>query len=303
MEPTVGLVRALVAEQFPHWADLSVTPVARQGHDNRTFRLGDDLAVRLPAGADHAAAVQKEDRWLPVLAGHVAVAVPEVVATGGPGAGFPHPWSVRRWLPGAVLADAGPVDDERLGADLGRFLRELRRAPAASGPAAGAHSFLRGRHPSSYDAEVRAALPRLDQAARAACVDIWARALATSWEGDPVWFHGDLAPGNVLLVDGRLSAVIDFGTCGVGDPACDLVIAWTGLDDAGRAAFRDAVDLDEGTWARARGWALWKALVTGPDSALRAEQQRSLTALLAGVPPSGSSEGRAAWRAWTTPRR
>jgi aminoglycoside phosphotransferase (APT) family kinase protein len=281
MEPTAELVRDLVAEQFPHWSDLSVTPVARQGNDNRTFRLGDDLAVRLPAGPGYAAAVQKEDRWLPVLAGHLTVAVPEVVATGRPGAGYPHPWSVRRWLPGAVLTDAGEVDDARLGADLGAFVRELRHAPADGGPAAGAHSFLRGQHPRAYDLEVRQALAGLGDVDRAACADIWAGALATDWTAEPVWFHGDLAPGNVLLVDGQLAGVIDFGTCGVGDPACDLVIAWTGLDDAGRAAFRDAVDLDEGTWARARGWSLWKALITGPDSPLRAEQQRALAALLA----------------------
>ncbi|SDP28071.1 Predicted kinase, aminoglycoside phosphotransferase (APT) family [Klenkia soli] len=281
MEPTAELVRTLLAEQFPRWSDLSVTPVARQGNDNRTFRLGDGLAARLPAGPGYAAAVVKEDRWLPVLARHTTVALPEVVATGSPGAGYAHPWSVRRWLPGAALPDAGAVDDAQLGVDLGRFVRELHRTPATGGPAAGVHSSRRGEHPSCYDAEVRDSLVRLGDAVdRAAGEAIWARALVTSWEGDPVWFHGDLAPGNLLLRDGRLAAVIDLGTCGVGDPACDLVVAWTTLGDAGRAALRDAVDLDAGTWARARGWALWKALVTGTDSPLHAEQQRALDALL-----------------------
>jgi len=280
-EPDADVVRALVAEQFPQWADRSVTPVEPQGHDNRTFRLGADLAVRLPSGPGYVDAVAKEDRALPQLAPHLTVAVPEVVAAGRPGAGYPHPWSVRRWLPGAVLDEAGCVDQVRLGADLGRFLRELRSVPAADGPPAGAHSSGRGLHPHTYDGEVRAALPALDPATRAAATTTWEGSLQTAWPHDPVWFHGDLAPGNVLLTGGRLSAVIDFGTCGVGDPACDLVIAWTGLDDAGRAAFRAAVDLDRGTWARARGWALWKALVTGPDSALHAQQQRALPRLLA----------------------
>ncbi|MEI4271617.1 aminoglycoside phosphotransferase family protein [Klenkia sp. LSe6-5] len=282
MEPTADVVRALVAEQFPRWTDRSVTPVARQGNDNRTFRLGADLVVRLPAVSEYAAAVEKEDRWLPVIGRHVSLAVPEVVATGGPGCGYPYPWSVRRWLPGDVPPAAGPVDDARVGADLGRFLHELHRAPAVGGPPAGAHSFGRGLHPSCYDDEVRVALARPGPVVdRDAGEAVWAEALATTWSGDPVWFHGDLAPGNVLVTGGRLSAVIDFGTCGVGDPACDLVIAWTWLGDAGRTAFRDAVDLDAGTWARARGWALWKALITEPGSPLRAEQQRALTLLLA----------------------
>lgn len=277
-------MRALVAEQFPQWADRSVTPVPRQGNDNRTFRLGADLAVRLPAGPGYASAVQKEDRALPVLARYLPVAVPEVVATGRPGAGYPYPWSVRRWLPGAVLADAGPVDEERLGRDLGVFLRQLHTVPPGDGPAAGSHSFLRGLHPGSYDEEVQDALRGLGDVDRRACAAIWEAALATTWTQHPVWFHGDLAPGNLLVVEGRLSAVIDFGTCGVGDPACDLVIAWTGLGGAGRAALRDAAGLDDGTWARARGWALWKALVTAPGSPLHVEQHRALARLLAERP-------------------
>ncbi|GHE09556.1 aminoglycoside phosphotransferase family protein [Klenkia taihuensis] len=292
-----AMVRALVAEQFPQWADRSVTPVEPQGNDNRTFRLGDDLAVRLPAAPGYADAVAKEARALPLLARHLAVAVPEVVAVGRPGAGYPHPWSVRRWLPGVVLDAVAGADGEQLGADLGRTLRELHAVPAEDGPAAGAHSCGRGLHPGTYDAEVRAALPALDHDLRRRCAAIWDDALTTSWDRDPVWFHGDLAPGNLLLVDGRLSAVIDLGTCGTGDPACDLVIAWTGLDDAGRAAFRDAVALDDGCWARARGWALWKALVTGPASPLHAQQQRALARLLAGL-----SEAPGTMTAWTPPR-
>lgn len=278
MDPAV--VRALVAEQFPQWADRSLTPVEPQGNDNRTFRLGDDLAVRLPAGPGYADAVTKEARALPLLARHLTVAVPEVVALGRPGAGYPHPWSLRRWLPGTVLADATDADQARLGADLGRTLRELQAVPAQDGPPAGAHSWGRGLHPGAYDAEVRAALPGLDSDVRHRCAAVWDDALATTWDRDPVWFHGDLAPGNLLLTGGRLTAVIDLGTCGVGDPACDLVIAWTGLDDTGRAAFREAIGPDDGTWARARGWALWKALVTGPGSPLHAQQQRALARLL-----------------------
>lgn len=263
------LVRRLVASQFPEWSGLPVRGVDPQGWDNRTFRLGDELAVRLPSAAGYVPAVAKEQDVLPYLAGRLDVAVPEPVALGGPGEGYPFPWSVRRWLGGTVVARAERLDVERLATDVGGALRQLRSIPSAGGPAAGAHSFHRGAHPSRYDDEVTAALDALGGSVdRAACEQVWAAATATAWDRPAVWFHGDVAPGN-LLVDGagRLSALIDFGTCGVGDPACDLVFAWTFLDGSARRAFHEAVALDTDTWARARGWALWKALIMLAGSA------------------------------------
>ncbi|MEE1823279.1 aminoglycoside phosphotransferase family protein [Streptomyces sp. BE20] len=278
VEISAELVRALVSEQFPEWGGLPVRPVARQGWDNRTFRLGDDLAVRLPSAEGYVAGVEKEDCCLPLLAEHLSTPVPEPVATGRPGEGYPFSWSVRRWLPGGAVDDAGQpgaadaVDRTRLAADLGAFLTELRDVPAVYGPAAGRHSFFRGCHPSVYADQVENALHVLrDSVDVAACRAVWAGALTTAWPSSPVWFHGDVAPGNLLAVDGGLSAVIDFGTCGTGDPACDLVMAWTYFTGDERKAFREAVGLPDDTWRRARGWALWKALATtaglsGPDS-------------------------------------
>lgn len=280
------LVRRLVASQFPEWSGLPVRGVAPQGWDNRTFRLGDELAVRLPSAAGYVPAVAKEQDVLPYPAGRLDVAVPEPVALGGPGEGYPFPWSVRRWLGGTVVVRAERLDVERLATDVGGALRQLRSIPSAGGPAAGAHSFHRGAHPSHYGDEVTAALDALGGSVdRAACEQVWAAATATAWERPAVWFHGDVAPGN-LLVDGagRLSALIDFGTCGVGDPACDLVFAWTFLDGSARRAFHEAVALDTDTWARARGWALWKALImlagsAGPGGA--GEHRGVLEAVLA----------------------
>ncbi|MEU3451077.1 aminoglycoside phosphotransferase family protein [Streptomyces thermolilacinus] len=258
-----GLVRALVAEQFPEWGGLPVRPVARQGWDNRTFRLGDELAVRLPGAEGYVAAVEKEDRWLPVLARHLATPVPQVVATGRPGAGYPYPWSVRRWLPGDTVEAARDVDRARLARDLGAFLTGLREVPAAHGPAAGRHSYHRGRHPRVYGDEVRRALDTLgDRVDTAACRAVWEDALRSAWDAPPTWFHGDVAVGNLLTGNGRLSAVIDFGTCGTGDPACDLVMAWTYFTGEERQIFREAAGLPDDAWRRARGWALWKALAT-----------------------------------------
>ncbi|WP_433499729.1 aminoglycoside phosphotransferase family protein [Sphaerimonospora sp. CA-214678] len=263
IEITADLVRALVCEQFPEWSDLPVEPVARQGWDNRTFRLGDRLAVRLPSAEGYVAAVEKEDRFLPVLAAHLPLPVPATVATGRPAAGYPFPWSVRRWLPGDTVEGATGVDGSELARDLGGFLAALRLVPAEQGPAGGLHSYYRGCHPGVHGEQVERALDRLEAAVDvAACEAVWASALTSAWPHPPVWFHGDVAVGNLLTTDGRLSAVIDFGTCGVGDPACDLVMAWTYFTGDERKIFREAVGLCDDTWRRARGWALWKALAT-----------------------------------------
>lgn len=253
----------LVEDQFPRWAGLPVRAVARQGWDNRTFRLGDDLSARLPSAESYAAAVEKESRALEFLDGRLPVAVPSVVAAGEPGAGYPFAWSIRRWLVGDTIDEAIGLDRVRLAADLGRMLRALRSLPIDAGMPAGPHSFFRGAHPSVYGADVEAALEQLEGDVDAErCRSIWHAATSTVWDAPPVWFHGDVAVGNLLVDDGRLSAVIDFGTCGVGDPACDLVMAWTYFEGESRAVFREAVGLDAATWRRARGWALWKALVT-----------------------------------------
>jgi aminoglycoside phosphotransferase (APT) family kinase protein len=259
---TADLVQGLVRDQFPRWGDLPVEAVPRQGWDNRTFRLGEQFAVRLPSAEGYVAGVEKEDRCLPVLAEHLPLPVPAPVATGKPADGYPFPWSVRHWLPGDTVDDTN-VDQAQLARDLGGFLTALREVSPKHGPAAGRHSFFRGCHPSVYSDEVESALDRLTGVVDvAACQAVWATALTSAWPLPPTWFHGDVAVGNLLTTGGRLSAVIDFGTCGVGDPACDLVMAWTYFTGTERTIFREAVGLPDDAWRRARGWALWKALVT-----------------------------------------
>ncbi|MGH4031449.1 aminoglycoside phosphotransferase family protein [Actinomycetota bacterium Odt1-20B] len=257
-----ALVRRLVAAQFPQWSGLPVAPVEVDGWDNRTYRLGDDKTARLPTAAGYVAAVDKENEWLPRLAPALPVAVPPVLAKGEPGEGYPFPWSVRGWLTGETVARGHIEDWPRLAVSVAEFLRALQRCDATGGPLAGEHSFYRGASPAHYDEETRRCLELLKgrvDTERAAVV--WEDALAAEWQGAPVWFHGDIASGNLLVERGELAAVIDFGTSGIGDPACDLVAAWGMFEGAGREAFREAVGQDEGTWARARGWALWKALL------------------------------------------
>lgn len=278
-----GLVERLVARQFPQWAGLPVRPVEVDGWDNRTYRLGDDMTVRLPTAEGYAPAVQKEHRWLPVLAPSLPVPVPVPLALGVPGEGYPFPWSVRRWLDGRT-ASPDLVDDlAGFAVSVAEFILALHRVDASDGPRAGAHSFYRGASPGHYDDGTRRALAALEgsiDARRAAAV--WEDVLrAPQWSGPPRWFHGDIAHGNLLVDGGKLTAVIDFGTSGVGDPACDLVIAYTMFSGESRRAFREAVALDDATWARARGWALWKALITLADG--NEESRRVVDEVLADV--------------------
>lgn len=280
---TAELVRRLLAEQAPQWAGLPIEPVPEDGWDNRTYRLGSDLTVRLPSHSRYAAAVAKEDRWLPVLAPQLPLQVPKPVFTGAPSEAYPLPWSVRGWLPGAPASAATVADPVRLARRLARFLRALWSVDPEGGPAAGEHSFYRGCPPGHYDEETRRQLVALaDRVDVGAAAAVWEAALATEGTGAPVWFHGDVAAGNLLVDDGELAAVIDFGTSGVGDPACDLVIAWTFLTGRARRAFAEAVDLDPGTWARARGWALWKALIgVNDDPTVSALPLRVISEVLA----------------------
>ncbi|MCZ2838387.1 aminoglycoside phosphotransferase family protein [Modestobacter sp. VKM Ac-2985] len=285
----VPLVRRLVASQFPEWAHLPVVPVEPGGWDNRTFRLGAEMLVRLPSAEPYAAQVVKEQTWLPHLAPRLPLPVPVPLGQGAPGAGFPWPWSVYRWSEGAD-ASAAPVDDlTTFATELAGFLTALQLVDPTDGPPAGPHSWFRGAPLSHYAAETHAAIEALGDAidGRAATA-VWSAATATSWDRPPRWFHGDVAAGNLLVRDGRLAAVLDFGTCGVGDPACDLVVAWTLFSGRSRAAFRAGLDLDAGTWARGRGWALWKALIVCAGAAeTDAVQRQRAGAVLAAVLADG----------------
>lgn len=257
------LARRLVERQFPHWAELPITEVGRQGWDNRTYRLGPDLSVRLPTGDWYALQVEKEQRWLPVLAPKLPLPIPVPVAEGQPDLDYPYPWSVYRWLDGQPATDTEITDQIRFADDLARFLVALRQIDAVGGPGPGRHNFYRGANLSTYADETHRALDRLGSAVdQAACHAVLELALTSQWSADPVWFHGDVAVDNLLISEGRLAAVIDFGISGVGDPACDLVIAWTFFSGPSRDRFIAGIGLDSDTWARGRGWALWKALIT-----------------------------------------
>jgi aminoglycoside phosphotransferase (APT) family kinase protein len=258
-----SLARRLIDSQFPQWSHLPIRAFELDGWDNRSFRLGSELTVRLPSGNWYAKQVDKEQRWLPVLALELPLPIPSPVAKGEPDAEFPYPWSVYRWLDGEPASTARIGDLRDFAATLARFLNALGRIDATAGPAPGQHNFFRGDPPATYEEETIRAIDTLGDEIPAEDVKrVWADAMATSWERDPVWFHGDVAAGNLLVRHGRLAAVLDFGSSGVGDPACDTVVAWTLLSRSSRDRFRAELDVDAGTWSRGRGWALWKALIT-----------------------------------------
>jgi aminoglycoside phosphotransferase (APT) family kinase protein len=260
---TPELVSRLVAVQFPQWANLAVAPVDLDGNDNTTFRLGDGFSVRLPSADAYVSQVDKEQRWLPFLAPRLPLPIPEPVARGVPALGFPRPWSVYRWRSGELATAERVLDETRFATELAGFLAVLYAIDPTGGPAAGAHSFFRGGPLDALDADARQAIAALaDELDFQAAMTVWEAALATVWMRPPVWVHGDVTNSNLLVQDGRLCAVLDFGCSAVGDPACDLAIAWTYFRGESREAFRAGLAFDDGTWARGRGWALWKALIT-----------------------------------------
>lgn len=267
-EPDIdaALVRRLVRAQFPRWADLPIEAFASAGTDNAIYRLGEEMAVRLPRLERVVSQIEKEQRWLSVLAPHLPLAVSLPRARGAPAEGFPWAWSVYRWLPGESAATGrldDPVDAARA---LAGFLRALQALDTAGGPVPTAENFRRGLPLAHRDAATRRAIEELEgRVDTGAATAAWEAALrAPDWGHAPVWIHGDLLPGNLLVHEGGLTAVIDWGGLGVGDPAVDLITAWSLFSAQSREAFRTALDVDEATWARGRGWALSIALIALP---------------------------------------
>ncbi len=259
----VALVGRLLAGQFPEWAELPIEPVLPRGTDNVIYRLGNNLAARLPCRQRTSETLEKEHRWLPTLAPLLPLAVPTPLARGRPADGYPFAWSVYRWLDGED-ATVGRIDDLRDAAThLATFIAALQSIDTTGGPPPGEHNFFRGAPLARRDVATRTALARLDARFDVQAVTaLWEQALlAPQWNLPPVWIHGDLDARNLLVADGRLSAVIDFGGLGVGDPACDAMVAWKLLSTDTRSGFRAALSVDEATWARSRGWALSQAVI------------------------------------------
>lgn len=255
------LVRQLLNAQFPQWAILPITPVQSAGTDNALYRLGNDMCIRLPRIASAALYVEKEQKWLSKIAPHLLLSIPVLLGKGNPQGNYPWNWEVYRWLEGENAYLEPIVDLHQAAVDLALFLQALQQIDSAEGPPS-----RRGQSLATQDPDTRKALAQLSgiidtQAAK----KIWETCLqAPAWDKPPVWLHGDLLPTNLLVQNGRLSAVIDFDSLGIGDPACDLIVAWSVLTRESREIFRVTLDVDDATWIRGKGWALSIALIILP---------------------------------------
>ena len=248
-----ALVRRLLLAQHPEWADRPISRVPSAGTDNAMYRIGDDLAVRLPRIDWAVKNVAKEQRWLPTLAPHLPLAVPLPVAEGLPTDEFPYPWGVVRWLPGRLATSDDLDDPVQAAKDLAAFVRALREIDHRDGP-----RHQRGASIRHGDRMVRDGVGRLDgELDIDALLAVWSEAVtAPEHDGPPTWFHGDLSYLNLLATDGRISGVIDWGTCGVGDPAIDMIPAWSLLPAGAREVYRDELGVDDAEWARGKGWVI-----------------------------------------------
>jgi aminoglycoside phosphotransferase (APT) family kinase protein len=252
LEIDEGLVRRLLANQFPQWLELPLSPVEHAGTENAVFRLGDDLAVRLARRKGPTQPGGKEIEWLPRLAPLLPLEIPVPVVQGQPTAEYPWYWGVHAWVDGET-ASAEQIDAIQAARDLAAFIAALQQADPTSAPKG------RGVQLAKRDEEIRYWLARFD--GDPAVTAEWERALAApAWDGPPVWHHGDLDVRNWLVRDGRICGVIDWGAMGVGDPACEVMVAWKLHSGAARDAFREALPVDDATWERARGWALSQAV-------------------------------------------
>jgi aminoglycoside phosphotransferase (APT) family kinase protein len=254
----VPLVARLLAAQFPQWADLPIKPVPSDGTQHALYRLGEDMVVRLPRIEDADGQARKEFQWLPLLAPRLPLAIPAPLVMGNPADGYPWHWSIYRWFEGDTATTGRIANTHQAAADLGRFIAALQHVDPADGPSSG-----RGRSLAERDPYTRTAIASLDGMIDAgAATAAWESSLlAPAWESGPVWTHGDLFPSNILVKDGRLSAIIDFGDAGLSDPACDMLGAWSFLPVHVHDVFRAELSVSEATWVRGRGWALSIALL------------------------------------------
>ncbi len=256
----IALVKRLLTEQFSHLAEKPITVIRSTGTVNAIYRLGDEFCVRLPRLEEWAESINNEWAWLPKLAPHISLNIPKPLARGQPTNWYPCSWAIYHWIEGSPYQDDLISDERRIAYDLAKFILELRNVDMVEAPRGGRLPLL------ELDTETRSAIESLRGVIDTEAVSVaWTRSLESSpWDGKPVWIHGDLIKSNLLIQGGRPCAILDFGGVGIGDPAADVVPAWSVFSKVGRETFKEALDVNDDTWSRARGYALHQALMIIP---------------------------------------
>lgn len=268
MKYTVQQVKKMISEQFPQYQGLDVIPVVPGGHDNRTFRLGEELVIRIPSAQGYANQVTKEFRWLPTIGNQLDLQITSPIELGQANSYCPFPFTISKWIDGNSLLET-EVNQELIAIELRQFLIDYQAVEVSGVHSCGIDTCYRGCNLAVYDYQTRERIHQL----------MWilpADKLLTIWESsliaEDVRFclvHGDIALGNILVHNNKLQAVIDFGQFGMGDPSCDYAIAWTYFRDESRQLFLQGVNQED--IKRAKGWALWKAIISIDENNLTSE--------------------------------
>ncbi len=256
------LAKKLISEQFPKWKNLPISAVKQSGWDNRTFHLGNEMTIRLPSNESYAPQILNEYQWLPKLAKNITTCqITTPIALGQPSPSYPWHWTINQWIKGETASITQITDLNQFAQDLANFLTQLQNTDPTNGPSPGPHNFHRGGDLNAYNQDITEAIPKIkNKKEQTIANQLWLYALSTQWEKPPVWVHGDLATGNILIKNGKLTGIIDFGQLTTGDPACDLAITWNLFTGESREHFKNTLQLDKNTWIRALAWTLWKTL-------------------------------------------
>lgn len=255
------LVKDLLLGQFPEWASDPIQIMQPEGTDNAMYRLGNNKLIRLPRTKGSSLNIEKEMTWLPKLEPSLPIPIPKIIGTGFPDKDYPFHWLICEWLDGLNPNQEGMLDEHMAAKDLGAFVKAMQHINPVNGP-----SCRRGKPLNTCDEEVKKSIPLLKELYDEKLIsELWEfTSNVPLWEHDPVWIHGDLHSGNLLAKEKKIVGVVDWGLAGVGDPACDMMVAWTLLGQEGRKIFRSIVQPDDDTWHRGRGWALFLGIVGYP---------------------------------------
>lgn len=257
------LAKNLIAQQFSEYRHLPIAQILPGGNDHSTFRLGNDMTIRFPNSAKYAQQTEKEFILLPQIAQHVSLKIPEPVHLGAPALEYPFAWSVNKWIEG-VVPNEQIFDEPAFWFELASFLKQLHSVDFVTAPTPGEHNFYRGGSLLIYDLEFKYAIQLLKQQFNEhLALKFWNIATTTQWQHPSCLIHGDVSLGNLICSNKKLIGVIDFGLSALGDPACDLAIAWSCISSNNRKLFRDTLNYDNETWIRSAAWALWKAAIIG----------------------------------------